>query len=178
METRASSGKTTMKRMIIQTPVLKYRVHNSSIFLLKYVKYMRNAVKPLIDLWPSIQLAHLIFFILLCLCVYLYVYINTYMFNCMLFVWQSEKKDTLFSHKADCSAVKRWTSTQFQWSIITAAARHFPEEILCQARHNNIIIITMYHLPLFFDRLSQYVCTYAYLLYGYMSHVRFYFRNC
>lgn len=167
-----------MKRMIIQTPVLKYRVHNSSIFLLKYVKYMRNAVKPLTDLWPNIQLAPLIFsfcYVSVCICMYIKIHIcSTVCYACDR--WG--KKDTLFSHKADCSAVKRWTSTQFQWSIITAAARHFPEEILCQARHNNIIIITMYHLPLFFDRLSQYVCTYAYLLYGYMSHVSFYFLNC
>jgi len=54
------------------------------------------------------------------------------------------------SPKAACEAVKGWASAQFRWSIITTAARHFPEEILSQARHNRAIIITSYHLPKLF----------------------------
>lgn len=37
--------------------------------------------------------------------------------------------------------------------IITTAARHFQEEILNQARHNRVIIRTIYHLPELICRL-------------------------
>lgn len=65
----------------------------------------------------------------------------------MYFSWHSEGEgSSCSSPAAACKAVTEWTSTHFQWTVITAEARHFPKEILHRARHNSMIIITVYHL--------------------------------